>query len=80
MNEPMSEKAVRRGRLKLIALLSIFLAPMVAATLIHRHYQAGGEFSVASYGELITPAVALEPFSLVGEGAQRVDLESFKSK
>ncbi|MEM7207608.1 MAG: SCO family protein [Pseudomonadota bacterium] len=64
MNETTTNQSVRYGRLKLLALLAIFVAPLVAATLMHRHYNSGGEFAVSVNGEIISPAYPLEDFSL----------------
>jgi cytochrome oxidase Cu insertion factor (SCO1/SenC/PrrC family) len=51
---PPSPEAIRRGRLKLLALAALFVAPFVLAWLAWRFEWASGNTS--NYGELITPA------------------------
>lgn len=56
-------KQVRNARIKLVALLSVFLLPFIAAIITHSLYRDSGELSTSSYGELILPAVPLTAFS-----------------
>ncbi len=72
-------KQVRNARIKLVALLSVFLLPFIAAIITHSLYRDSGELSTSSYGELILPAVPLTAFSLRDSRTQTpVDLSWLK--
>ena len=64
MNEQASQTQIRNGRVKLIALLAIFIFPLVTAYVMLNQYQSGTRFEISTHGELISPAVPIEDFKL----------------
>ena len=60
MNEQASQTQIRNGRVKLIALLAIFIFPLVTAYVMLNQYQSGTRFEISTHGELISPAVPIE--------------------
>ena len=72
--------ARRRSRIQLVAIVAAFAVPLVLAVIWLRVVQSGGggEMGDTSRGELIEPAVPLEPFALAGANGEPVDLETFR--
>lgn len=64
MNEP------RRGRLKLIALAALFVAPLAIAWLWFGNIERFSPTDSAAHGELIAPARPLGEFELAGVGGR----------
>lgn len=74
-----NDPAVRVSRMKLLALLASFIVPLVlAASWLYYVRTSGGELGVSARGQLIHPAVYLEPFSLSERGADEFNRESLR--
>ena len=64
MNEKSHSEKVRNGRLKLLAILAIFIVPFIGANILFEQKREDGDVTLSSNGELIWPAVPLEDFSI----------------
>lgn len=73
------KQAIRRSRLKLILLFSIFLLPAIAAYVVYKHPQwqpKGG----SNHGDLMKPPVRLKPFTLLTQTNKPYDLHMLRGK
>ncbi len=68
--------AVNRARLKLLLILTIFVAPVVLATLAYKYWRPQ---HLSNYGELIE-AVEFKPTALVQASGQAFDTASLRGK
>ena len=66
----MDEAKQRRGRIKFIAIVLIFLAPLVAAVWLYVTTEQGTPEQATANGELIHPARPLGDFELAGAAGQ----------
>lgn len=81
MNEANTDNrsvAVSRG--KLLALMAIYAAPLIAAWLWLGYVRSNEGAGVSVNGELITPAVPIEPFELTDNAGQLWGVEQLKEK
>ena len=83
MSDNFDSALVRRGRLKLLAILAIFIVPFGIAAVMHQQYREGNNtLEVATNGELVWPAVPLNDFSLSEARGERraVNLDWMKDR
>ncbi|MEJ2361815.1 MAG: SCO family protein [Gammaproteobacteria bacterium] len=73
------QQAVRRSRIKLVILFAIFLIPVIAAYIIHKHpeWQPKGTIN---HGVLYKPSVRIKPFSLLTEAGKPYKLSDMTGK
>lgn len=76
MNE---EQAIRRSRLKLGLLFAVFLLPVIAAYIVHKHpaWQPKGTIN---HGVLYKPSVQLKPFTLQTRTGKAYNLDKLRGK
>lgn len=73
----MTETNPRKGRLTLLAIVAVFLIPMIAAYLAYM-YQSLGE--AGNYGTLVEPPRPLQEFRMTGLEGEPAGLAALKEK
>ncbi len=78
MNETTKNPSVAVSRGKMLLLMGIYAAPLVAAWLWFAYVKNNEGAGVRVNGELITPAVPIEPFSLADAAGREWGLDNVK--
>jgi len=68
---------IARARLKLLAIMALFAAPIVASTVTYHFFRPE---STANYGQLITPPAAITTARFLGAGGGSFGFEEVRGK